>query len=67
MRGEGALTIWILTGVLVFLLASCGGWEMVRSGQPIKWWLTDPVGLLRLLPRQSETNMRIWKICSNTF
>jgi len=25
MRGKGALTIWILTGVLVFLLASCGG------------------------------------------
>jgi len=67
MQGKGALTIWILTGVLGFLLASCRGWEMVWSGQPIKWWLTVPVGLLRLLPRQSETNMRIWKICSNTF
>jgi len=67
MQEKGALTIWILTGVLGFLLASCRGWETVRSGQPIKWWLTGPVGLLRLLPRQSETNMRVWKICSNTF
>jgi len=38
MQGKGALTIWILTGVLGFLLASCRGWEMVWSGQPIKWW-----------------------------
>jgi len=67
MQGKGALTIWILIGVLGFLLASCRGWGMVWSGQPIKWWLTVPVRLSRLLPRQSETNMRIWKICSNTF
>jgi len=29
MHGKGALTIWILTGVLGFLLASCRGWGMV--------------------------------------
>jgi len=59
MQGKGALTIWILTGVLVSYLRPVEAEKWSDPANLSNGDLTGPVGLLRLLPRQSETNVRI--------